>query len=84
MIYPNQRGCTYMHPLFVYTPNDSATNDDILIRINAGLKVPLSAKKVGMLMKKLGFEPTKNTVDKRGYWVVVHSFEQIERWRRRP
>ena len=60
------------------------TNTDILIRINAGLKVSLSAKKVGMLMKKLGFEPTKNTVDKRGYWVVVHSFEQIERWRRRP
>ena len=33
-------------------------------------------------VEKLGFEPTKNTVDKRGYWVVVHSFEQIERWRR--
>ena len=58
------------------------TNTDILIRINAGLKVPLSAKKVGMLMKKLGFKATRNSMDKRGYWVVVHTFEQIERWRR--
>ena len=84
MIYPTKEDALTCILFLFIRQTLRATNADILIRINAGLKVPVSAKKVGMLMKKLGFEPTKNTVDKRGYWVVVHSFEQIERWRRRP
>ena len=82
MIYPTKEDA-FTCILFLFIRQTlRATNDDILIRINAGLKVPLSAKKVGMLMKKLGFMTTRNSMYKRGYWVVVHTFEQIERWRR--
>jgi hypothetical protein len=82
MIYPTKEDALTCILFLFIRQTLRATNDDILIRINAGLKVPLSAKKVGMLMKKLGFKATRNSMDKRGYWVVVHTFEQIERWRR--
>ena len=82
MIYPSKEDALTCILFLFIRQTLRATNDVILIRINAGLKVPLSAKKVGMLMKKLGFKATRNSMDKRGYWVVVHTFEQIERWRR--
>ena len=82
MIYPSKEDALTCILFLFICQTLRATNDDILIRINAGLKVPLSAKKVGMLMKKLGFMTTRNSMYKRGYWVVVHTFEQIERWRR--
>ena len=80
MIYPTKEDALTCILFLFIRQTLRATNDDILIRINAGLKVPLSAKKVGMLMKKLGFMTIRNSMYKRGYWVVVHSFEQIERW----
>ena len=82
MIYPTKEDALTCILFLFIRQTLRVTNADILIRINAGLMVPLSAKKVGMLMKKLGFKATRNSMDKRGYWVVVHSFEQIERWRR--
>jgi hypothetical protein len=51
---------------------------DILLRINAGMKQPLSAVKVGRLMKKLGFRQIKNN-NKRLWHTVELSFEEIER-----
>ena len=80
MIYPTKEDALTCILFLFIRQTLRATNDDILIRINAGLKVPLSAKKVGMLMKKLGFMTIRNSMYKRGYWVVVHTFEQIERW----
>ena len=51
---------------------------DILLRINAGMKQPLSAVKVGRLMKKLGFRQIKN--NKKRLWHTVElSFDEIER-----
>ena len=82
MIYPSKEDALTCILFLFIRQTLRVTNVDILIRINAGLKVPLSAKKVGMLMKKLGFKATRNSMDKRAYWVVVHTFEQIERWRR--
>ena len=54
MIYPTKEDALTCILFLFIRQTLRATNDDILIRINAGLKVPLSAKKVGMLMKKLG------------------------------
>ena len=67
MIYPTKEDALTCILFLFIRQTLRATNDDILIRINAGLKVPLSAKKVGMLMKKLGFMTTRNSMYKRGY-----------------
>ena len=59
------------------------TNADIMIRINAGLKLTLSHVKVGMIMKRLGFRQMRGNNGKRGYCVMVHSYDEIERDRRK-
>jgi len=49
---------------------------EILERINANIKQPLSATKLGMLMKKLGFHRSKYNGE-RGYLVIERSAEEI-------
>ena len=51
---------------------------DILLRINAGLKQPLSAVKVGRLMKKLGFQQIRSK-ESRSWRVIELSYDEIER-----
>ena len=58
-----------------------AANAQILMRINAGLKHKLSAVKVGIIMRQLGFTPIREG-GKRGYKVIELTAEQIEMRRR--
>ena len=54
---------------------------EILERINAGIRQPLSATKLGMLLTKLGF--TKGRFNnERGYLVIERSSEEIQATRR--
>ena len=52
---------------------------DILLRINAGMKQPLSAVKVGIIMKKMGFKQMRLGSGKRGYRLIELSFDEIAR-----
>ncbi len=58
-----------------------AATAQILMRINAGLKHKLSAVKIGIIMRQLGFTPIREG-GKRGYKVVELTAEQIEIRRR--
>ena len=49
---------------------------EILERINAGVKQPLSTTRLGMLMKRLGFHRTKYNGE-RGYLVIERCLEEI-------
>ena len=57
------------------------TNAEILKRINAGLRHPLSAVKLGLIMSQEGF-PSVRVGGKRGYKVIELSGEQIENRKR--
>ena len=57
------------------------TNAEILKRINAGLRHPLSAVKLGTIMSQEGF-PSVRVGGKRGYKVIELSGEQIENRKR--
>lgn len=50
---------------------------DILSRINAGLKHPLSAMKLSLLLSKLGFEKVRATNNRRGFRVYEFSYDEI-------
>ncbi len=54
---------------------------EILERINAGIKHPLSATKLGMLLSKLGFTKGRYN-NERGYLVIERSAEEIQATRR--
>ena len=49
----------------------------ILERINGMIKHPLSAIKVGLVMKRLGFDSVRNKSGARGYWVIERSIDEI-------
>ena len=57
------------------------TNAEILKRINAGLRHPLSTVKLGLIMSQEGF-PSVRVGGKRGYKVIELSGEQIENRKR--
>lgn len=50
---------------------------DILSRINAGLKHPLSAMKLSLLLSKMGFEKARSSNGCRGFRVYEYSYEEI-------
>ena len=50
---------------------------EILERINAGIKQPLSATKLGMLLSKLGFTKSRYN-NERGYLVIERSMDEIQ------
>ena len=54
---------------------------EILERINAGIKHPLSATKLGMLLSKLGFTKGRYN-NERGYLVIERSTEEIQATRK--
>ena len=54
------------------------TSTDILARINAGLREKLSPVKIGVVMKRIGFEQIR-VASKRGYRVVELTGEEIYR-----
>ena len=58
-----------------------ATTAHILGSINYGLKQPLSAIKVGIIMRKLGYENIRQPSGVRGYRVVELNSEEIYRSR---
>lgn len=60
---------------------DFVTVADVLARIGGGLKNPLSPTKVGIIMRKAGFQPVR-IGNKRGYRAVVLSEEEIRRNRK--
>lgn len=51
---------------------------DVVVRINAGVKTPLSPIKVGRLMRKLNFERTRSNSGQRGFRVHEYSLEEIQ------
>jgi hypothetical protein len=56
------------------------TTADIIARIGANLKQPMSAQKVGIAMTKLGFERTvkgRGNDKRHGYTVVEYTMEQV-------
>jgi predicted P-loop ATPase len=54
------------------------TVTDILTKIGMYLKNPLSSQKVGIVMKKLGFEKiTRGHNKQRGYIVIEYTMEQV-------
>jgi hypothetical protein len=53
------------------------TTADIIARIGANLKQPMSAQKVGIAMTKLGFESKRRGKGLRGYIVVEYTMEQV-------
>lgn len=55
---------------------------EILERINAGIRQPLSATRLGILMKKLGFRRSKYNGE-RGYLVIERSADEIQATRKR-
>lgn len=50
---------------------------DILQRINALIKIPLSPTKIGIIMRKLQFEPVRNNKGSRGFRAIEFSLEEI-------
>jgi len=63
-------------------PTDHAvfrSTADILLRINTGLKQPLNAIKIGIIMKKMGFKQMRLGNGKRGYRLIELSFDEIAR-----
>lgn len=60
---------------------DFVTTAYILAMANSGLKQPLSVVKLGLAMKKAGFEPVR-VGGKRGYRVVLLTTDEITRNRR--
>ena len=54
---------------------------EILERINAGIKQPLSATKLGMLLSKLGFTKSRFN-NERGYLVIERSMDEIQACRK--
>ena len=54
---------------------------EILERINAGIKHPLSATKLGMLLSKLGFTKGRYN-NERGYLLIERSTEEIQATRK--
>ena len=57
------------------------TVGEILQHINGGMKNPLSAVKVGLALRKAGFEQLR-VAGKRGYRVVMYTIEEVNRNRR--
>ena len=57
------------------------TVGEILQHINGGMKNPLSAVKVGLALRKAGFEQVR-VAGKRGYRVVMYTIEEVNRNRR--
>ncbi len=54
---------------------------EILERINAGIKQPLSATKLGMMLSKLGFTKSRYN-NERGYLVIERSMDEIQACRK--
>lgn len=54
------------------------TVGEILQHISGGMKNPLSAVKVGLALRKAGFEQLR-VAGKRGYRVVMYSYEEVNR-----
>ena len=50
---------------------------EILERINAGIKQPLSATKLGLLLSTLGFTKSRYN-NERGYLVIERSMDEIQ------
>ena len=68
---------TYFRPTFTGCQGSIFMKvSEILERINAGVKQPLSTTRLGMLMKRLGFHRTKYNGE-RGYLVIERSLEEI-------
>lgn len=57
------------------------TVGEILQHISGGMKNPLSAVKVGLALRKAGFEHLR-VGGKRGYRVVMYTYEEVNRNRR--
>lgn len=51
----------------------------ILSRISGGIKQTLSPTKIGLVMRKAGFTPTRLSSGQRGYRVVEYSVEEMQR-----
>ena len=51
---------------------------EILSHISGGMKNPLSAVKVGLALRKAGFEQLR-VAGKRGYRVVMYTYEEVNR-----
>lgn len=58
------------HPIFVSTAQ-------ILETINRGLKQPLSAIRIGLMMRRLGFEAVRKGSKQRGYLVIEYTGDEI-------
>ena len=54
------------------------TTAEILGKINSMLKHPLSPIKVGLIMRKMGFENMRSSTGQRGYRVYEYSFDEIK------
>ena len=54
---------------------------EILERINAGIRQPLSSTKLGMLLSKLGFTKGRYN-NERGYLVIERTMEEIQATRK--
>ena len=54
------------------------TVGEILSHISGGMKNPLSAVKVGLALRKAGFEQLR-VAGKRGYRVVMYTYEEVNR-----
>lgn len=66
----------FRHPL----PGETgifASTAHILSRISGGIRQTLSPTKIGMVMRKAGFEPIRLPSGQRGYRVVEYSAEEI-------
>lgn len=57
------------------------TTTDILASVNAGLRTPLSATKIGLILTKLGYAKARDGIA-RGYIVYQRSAEEIQHARR--
>ena len=74
---------TYFRPTFEGCQNRIFMKvAEILERINAGIRQPLSATRLGILMKKLGFRRSKYNGE-RGYLVIERSADEIQATRKR-
>lgn len=54
------------------------TTAEILGKINSLLKHPLSPIKVGLIMRKMGFENMRSSTGQRGYRVYEYCFDEIK------
>ena len=72
---------TYFRPTFKGCKGIFMKVSEILERINAGIRQPLSAVRLGIMLKKLGFAKCKYNGE-RGYLVIERSGEEIQATRK--